>query len=68
MLLKEYFLKTYCENCESISELSEARAKCAGDLGVSVAHLGNMISKGFSVIELKDGRWMTLTKYNKTFK
>lgn len=55
-------LKTFCDRYES-------RAKCAEALGVSPQHLTNLINKyDTEVVQLMDGRWMTLTKYNKCFK
>jgi hypothetical protein len=50
------------------SKKYESRAKCAEALGVSYQHLSNLIMRDTEVAQLINGDWITLTKYNKTFK
>lgn len=46
----------------------KSRAKCAEALGVSYQHFNNLLARDTRVTQLIDGTWITLTKYNKTFK
>lgn len=43
------------------------RAECAASLGISRHYFNNLISNNTHVVQLFDGSWMTLTKYNKRF-
>ena len=47
---------------EMIEKLGGNRAAIAKKAGVSVQQLNNQVSKGVEVVELKDGRFVTVRK------
>jgi len=49
------------------NENYESRAECAEDLGISYQHFNNLLARYTYVAQLKNGEWITLTKYNKIF-
>jgi len=45
----------------------DSRNDCAAALGVSYQHFNNMLAAKIRVAQLKNGAFITLTKYNKIF-
>jgi len=51
-----------------IKALNKSRADIAKEAGISIQQLNNQVSKGVQVVELKDGRFVTIRKDATFFK
>lgn len=43
----------------------KSRTECAKAFGISYFQLNNMIARGATIEQLKDGEWITIHKYTK---
>jgi len=53
---------------DMIKALNKSRADIAKEAGISIQQLNNQVSKGVQVVELKDGRFVTIRKDATFFK
>lgn len=53
---------------EMIKALNKPRAIIAQEANISIQQLNNQVSKGVEVVELKDGRFVTIRKDATYFK
>ena len=66
---KYYLVDAKCDETafEKRTRERKARAECAASLEISRDYFNNLVSNNTHVVQLFDGTWMTLTKYNKRF-